>query len=157
MLTSEQYGLELIIIIFSTLANSLSSVSPSIDVVGLIIFWRVLMGIGIGGDYPLSAIITSEFATTKWRGFMMNAVFAMQGIGQFLAGLLLLIATVGFKDSLSTAATAKDCSTTTACVESIDKIWRLIVGFGAVPGAIALYCEFFFWILYFLGQGCLCI
>jgi len=54
------YGLELMIIIFATLAQSLSSPSPAISVVGLIIFWRVIMGIGIGGDYPLSAIITSE-------------------------------------------------------------------------------------------------
>ena len=54
------YGLELIIIIFATLAQSLSAASPAISVVGLIIFWRVLMGVGIGGDYPLSSIITSE-------------------------------------------------------------------------------------------------
>ena len=54
------YGLELIIIIFATLAQALSASSPAISVVGLIIFWRVLMGIGIGGDYPLSSIITSE-------------------------------------------------------------------------------------------------
>lgn len=37
------YGLELIIIIFATLAQSLSSPSPAISIVGLIIFWRVLM------------------------------------------------------------------------------------------------------------------
>ncbi len=37
------YGLELIIIIFATLAQALTSASPSIDVVGAIIFWRVLM------------------------------------------------------------------------------------------------------------------
>ncbi len=54
------YGLELILIIFATLAQALSSNSPSISIVGIIIFWRVLMGIGIGGDYPLSSIITSE-------------------------------------------------------------------------------------------------
>lgn len=54
------YGLELILIIFATLAQSLSSDSPAISIVGIIIFWRVLMGIGIGGDYPLSSIITSE-------------------------------------------------------------------------------------------------
>ena len=54
------YGLELILIIFATLAQSLSAASPAISVVGLIIFWRVLMGVGIGGDYPLSSIITSE-------------------------------------------------------------------------------------------------
>lgn len=54
------YGLELILIIFATLAQSLASDSPAISIVGIIIFWRVLMGIGIGGDYPLSSIITSE-------------------------------------------------------------------------------------------------
>ena len=40
------YGLELILIIFATLAQSLTSNSPSINLVGIIIFWRVLMGIG---------------------------------------------------------------------------------------------------------------
>jgi len=41
------------------------------------------MGIGIGGDYPLSAVITSEFASTKSRGRLMTAVFAAQGWGNF--------------------------------------------------------------------------
>ena len=54
------YGLELIIIIFGTLAQSLSAPSPAMSIVGLLIFWRVVMGVGIGGDYPLSSIITSE-------------------------------------------------------------------------------------------------
>ena len=72
---------------------------------------------------------------------MMNAVFAMQGIGQLMAGLMLLIATAGFKDSLATATSPKTCSTTLPCVQSVDKMWRLLVGWGCVPGAIALYCE----------------
>lgn len=41
------------------------------------------MGLGIGGDYPLSAVISSEFAATKIRGRMMSAVFASQGFGSF--------------------------------------------------------------------------
>ena len=56
----KMYGLELILIIFATLAQALSSASTAVSIVGVIIFWRVMMGIGIGGDYPLSAIITSE-------------------------------------------------------------------------------------------------
>jgi hypothetical protein len=40
------YGLELIIIIVATLAQSLSAPSSSMSIVGLIIFWRVIMGIG---------------------------------------------------------------------------------------------------------------
>jgi MFS transporter, PHS family, inorganic phosphate transporter len=54
------YGLELILIIFATLAQALSAHSPAASIVGVVVFWRVLMGIGIGGDYPLSSIITSE-------------------------------------------------------------------------------------------------
>ncbi|MCJ1475079.1 acid phosphatase pho5 [Lambiella insularis] len=131
------YGLELIIIIFATLAQALSSNSPSMSIVGVIIFWRVLMGIGIGGDYPLSSIITSEFATTKWRGAMMGSVFAMQGIGQFAAGVVALICVSGFKGSLSEAKSNATCSGD--CQEAMDKIWRIIIGFGAVPGCIALY------------------
>jgi MFS family permease len=35
------------------------------SVVGLLIFWRVVMGVGISGDYPLSSIITSEYAQSS--------------------------------------------------------------------------------------------
>ena len=133
----KMYGLELILIIFATLAQALTASSPAVSVVGLIIFWRVLMGIGIGGDYPLSAIITSEFATTKWRGAMMGSVFAMQGIGQLAAGLIALIVASGFKESLLSAKSYGTCGG--VCGLAVDKMWRIIIGFGAVPGCIALY------------------
>ncbi|KZF21763.1 MFS transporter [Xylona heveae TC161] len=133
----KMYGLELLLIIFATLAQALSSASPAMSIVGLIIFWRVIMGIGIGGDYPLSSIITSEFATTKWRGAMMGAVFAMQGLGQFAAAMIALIVTSGFKESLMTASGAGKCDG--VCGLAVDKMWRVIIGFGAVPGCIALY------------------
>ncbi|KAK0764759.1 hypothetical protein N5P37_002226 [Trichoderma harzianum] len=131
------YGLELIVIIFATIGQALTSGSPACDVIGLIIFWRVIMGIGIGGDYPLSSIITSEFASTKWRGAMMSAVFAMQGLGQFTAALIMLFVTLGFKGSLSSAATTATC--TGVCQLAVDKMWRTLIGFGAVPACIALY------------------
>ena len=40
------------------------------------------MGVGIGGDYPLSAVLTAEFSSTHIRGRLMTAVFANQGWGQ---------------------------------------------------------------------------
>ncbi|CAK7568722.1 MAG: acid phosphatase pho5 [Sporothrix epigloea] len=131
------YGLELIVIIFATLAHALTSNSPSVNIVGVIIFWRVLMGVGIGGDYPLSSIITSEFATTKWRGAMMGSVFAMQGLGQLTGALVMLFVTLGFKESLMTSTKPADC--TGVCALAVDKMWRTLIGFGAVPGCIALY------------------
>jgi PHS family inorganic phosphate transporter-like MFS transporter len=131
------YGLELIVIIFSTLAQALTSNSPSINIVGVIIFWRVIMGIGIGGDYPLSSIITSEFATTKWRGAMMGAVFAMQGFGQLGAAIVMVIVTAGYKSDLLTAKTYATCGGD--CALAVDQMWRILIGFGAVPACIALY------------------
>lgn len=133
----KMYGLELIIIIFATIGQALSSSSPSVEIVGLIIFWRVLMGVGIGGDYPLSSIITSEFATTKWRGAMMGAVFAMQGFGQLTSALVMVFLTLGFKQTLSASSGITNC--TGDCVIVVDKMWRVLIGFGAVPACIALY------------------
>ena len=40
------YGIELIIIIIGTLGQSLSGPGLSTDIVGVIIFWRVIMGVG---------------------------------------------------------------------------------------------------------------
>ena len=67
----------------------------------------------------------------------MGSVFAMQGIGQLAAGLLALITAAGFKESLMTAKTAAACGG--VCGLAVDKMWRVIIGFGAVPGCIALY------------------
>jgi len=64
------YGLELILIIFATLAQSLSGAAPGLSIVGVLIFWRVLMGIGIGGgesrcfDSARSGSFANSFAQT---------------------------------------------------------------------------------------------
>ena len=71
------YGIELMIILLGTVGQALSGQGSSVPILLPIIFWRVTMGIGVGGDYPLSSIITSEFASVKWRGALMNSVFAM--------------------------------------------------------------------------------
>lgn len=134
---NKMYGFELIVIIFATIGQALTSSSPSCDIIGLIIFWRVITGIGIGGDYPLSSVITSEFATTRWRGAMMAAVFAMQGLGQLCAAFVMLFVTLGFKAYLSEAKDVSQCSGD--CQIAVDKMWRTLIGFGAVPACITLY------------------
>lgn len=67
----------------------------------------------------------------------MGSVFAMQGIGQFAAGIMVLIVTAGFKNSISGNTSYTNC--TGGCAEAVDKMWRIVIGFGAVPGCIALY------------------
>jgi PHS family inorganic phosphate transporter-like MFS transporter len=58
----KMYGLELIVLIFTTIGLALSSEGAfgSMSVIGLLVFWRFSMGLGLGGDYPLSAVICSE-------------------------------------------------------------------------------------------------
>lgn len=70
---------------------------------------------------------------------MMGAVFAMQGIGQLCGALVMLFVTLGFKESLSEASTRAKC--TGDCQLAVDKMWRTLIGFGAVPAVIALYCK----------------
>lgn len=68
---------------------------------------------------------------------MMGAVFAQQGFGQLAAAIVALIVTVGFKESLETASSVGKCSG--VCQLAVDKMWRVVIGFGAVPACIALY------------------
>jgi PHS family inorganic phosphate transporter-like MFS transporter len=109
------------------------------------------MGVGIGGDYPLSAVISSEFASTRTRGRLMTAVFAFQGWGNFgivlpirlsisssnsdgrlvAAALVGLIVVAAYKDGIS-----HDSYT---ALNHVDYCWRLLIGLGCVPGTIALY------------------
>lgn len=67
----------------------------------------------------------------------MGAVFAQQGIGQLTAAFVMLFLTLGFKQALSQSPGIDQCDEW--CAVAVDKMWRALVGFGAVPAAIALY------------------
>lgn len=62
------YGVELVIVIFSTLgvASASTGVHSSLtgdntmNILSWLLVWRFVMGIGIGAEYPLSAVITAE-------------------------------------------------------------------------------------------------
>ncbi|KAM0789097.1 hypothetical protein ACM66B_003154 [Microbotryomycetes sp. NB124-2] len=127
----KMYGIELMIIIIATVGQAVSGSAPAITLLGVLIFWRALMGVGIGGDYPLSATITSEFAATRIRGRMMTAVFAFQGWGQLSAAIVSVVVVSAYKSSILSDAVGNE--------KALDHCWRLLIGLGAVPGAVALY------------------
>ncbi|KAG7665443.1 PHO84 [[Candida] subhashii] len=131
------YGLELIVMIFATIFQCTLGESPAINFVAIFTTMRILMGIGIGGDYPLSSIISSEFSTTKWRGAIMAAVFSNQGIGQVFAGIVAMVLVAAYRDALEPATTGAECIGD--CRKACDQMWRILIGFGCVPGCIALY------------------
>ncbi|KAI9460366.1 phosphate permease [Russula earlei] len=125
------YGIELMIIITSTFAQALSGSGPAVNIIGALTFWRFMMGVGIGGDYPLSAIITSEFAATRSRGRLMTAVFASQGWGYIVSVIVALVTVSAFKGAI-----LQDQPTD---LRHIDYCWRILIGVGCIPGIIALY------------------
>lgn len=134
LVTYEQmYGLELIVMIVAVLGLTLSTSGQSVGIVGLSMFWRIILGIGIGGDYPNSSVLVSEFSTVRWRGAMIGSVFAAQGLGAASASVAGLLCVTGFKRYLQVS----ECDVN--CQLALDKSWRIIYGLGIVPAIIALW------------------
>ncbi|TVU44259.1 hypothetical protein EJB05_03695, partial [Eragrostis curvula] len=100
-------------------------------------FFRFWLGFGIGGDYPLSATIMSEYANKKTRGAFIAAVFAMQGFGILTGGVVTLVVSAAFRARYDVPAYAEDPAGSTPA--QADFVWRLIVMFGAVPALLTYY------------------
>lgn len=100
---------------------------------------------GIGAEYPLSAVITSEWSSTSSRATMLSSVFLMQPVGQALAqvvGVLVLLgqdAAYGLHDKRC----GLDSLHEEECKKIIDGIWRWVIGSGAVPAVLAIIFRFF--------------
>ncbi|KAJ1666743.1 hypothetical protein IW140_002334 [Coemansia sp. RSA 1813] len=122
------YAASLMIAIFTTIASAFSnSMVMGINVFVVLFIWRVLLGFGIGGDYPLTATIVSEYASVHNRGKMISAVFSCQGFGNVAAPIVGIIVTACFKNSIDRN------------VLYLDYVWRIIIGIGCIPGLCTLY------------------
>ncbi len=120
--------------IYSSLAGKTGFVSPfhdiakikclhftQLDLRKLLQVWRLLLGVGCGGVYPLAASIAAESSSAKEdRGKLVALTFSMQGVGYLAVSLvaLILVWLLG---------------------EESDIAWRLLLGFGCIPG-LALIC-----------------
>ena len=78
--------------------TQVASNSDPITVISVLIGSRILMGIGIGGDYALSATMMSEWSPKKLRGTYLAGVFAMQGVGYLVASSMSGIFTLFITD-----------------------------------------------------------
>lgn len=122
------YGISLLLMVLGAVVGAMSSSAErGLSAVAMLCIWRFILGIGIGGDYPLSAVITSEYATQKTRGMMMAAVFAMQGVGQLTAAIVAVVVLRCFKNAIEDD------------VMNVDYVWRLCIGLGCVPAVIGAY------------------
>lgn len=101
------YGYEVLVLAAGAVA---SAFAPNI---WWLIGFRAVLGFGIGGDYPVSATIMSEYAAKRNRGRMVSLVFAMQGAGLVVGPLIaIILLSTGMSDGLA---------------------WRIMLALGAVP------------------------
>jgi PHS family inorganic phosphate transporter-like MFS transporter len=100
-----------------TIAGALgSALAPSYWV---LIAFRFVLGFGVGGDYPVSAVMVSEYANRKDRGKLVGMVFGTQALGLIVGPLIALsLLGAGFSN---------------------DTVWRVLLGLGAVPAAAVIY------------------
>ncbi|KAF8009805.1 hypothetical protein BT93_J0716 [Corymbia citriodora subsp. variegata] len=131
------YGITLVTMVGCALASGLSLGSTAHSVIGCLCFFRFWLGFGIGGDYPLSAVIMSEYANQKTRGGFIAAVFAMQGVGILVAGAVAMLVSKIFLAAFP--ADPFDVDPVYSTQPQSDFIWRIVLMFGAVPAALTYY------------------
>ncbi|KAF4670231.1 hypothetical protein FOZ61_001249 [Perkinsus olseni] len=83
---------------------------------------RLVLGFGIGGEYPLSAAMASERSSAATRGRVTAGIFSMQGLGAVVAAVLPLILL--------------------ACGSPLQATWRVLLAVAVLPSAFALYLRF---------------
>ncbi|GCE16909.1 MFS transporter [Dictyobacter kobayashii] len=101
------YGYELLVLAAGAIASALAP-----NIIWLLIF-RFVLGVGIGGDYPVSSTLMSEYSNRKDRGKLITFVFSTQALGLIIGPLLTYI--------LLQSGVDKELT------------WRLILGVGAIP------------------------
>jgi len=106
------YGVEAALL---SLGALFSAFAPNLP---WLIALRSIMGLGIGGDYPVSSVIMSEYANVKDRGKLIALVFANQGIGTVVAVAVGIGAAVALPPGVA---------------------WRVMAGIGAIPAALVIY------------------
>ncbi|KAI3469768.1 hypothetical protein Pfo_026431 [Paulownia fortunei] len=131
------YGMTLMLMVICSIASGLSFSDKPKAVMATLCFFRFWLGFGIGGDYPLSATIMSEYANKKTRGAFIAAVFAMQGFGILAGGMVAIIISSTFKAAYP--APAYEDGAVASTVPEADYAWRLILMFGALPAALTYY------------------
>ncbi|KAH7442983.1 hypothetical protein KP509_02G011300 [Ceratopteris richardii] len=131
------YGITLMCMVFSSIACGLSFGHTAKSVMTTLCFFRFWLGFGIGGDYPLSATIMSEYANKRTRGAFIAAVFAMQGFGILGGAAVAIIVAVAFKNAFPEPPFNVDPVASTPL--AADFAWRIIFMVGAVPAALTYY------------------
>jgi PHS family inorganic phosphate transporter-like MFS transporter len=135
------YGLELFIIILACAGmvqasqGYMTSTGRTMDIYQSFAWWRALLGLGIGSEYPMSAVIAAEFTSTDARATMMACVFLMQSVGRVLAFGVGLGSLRGLSQSMGLRF---DDPNDDSAKFVLDAVWRIVVGIGGLFAVVAV-------------------
>lgn len=105
-----------VIAVAMVVASLGSALAPSL---GVLIGFRFLLGFGVGGNYPVSAVLMTENANRQDRGRLVGLVFSTQALG-LIVGPLVALALLGSGAGPNLT-------------------WRLLLGLGAIPAAAVIW------------------
>jgi PHS family inorganic phosphate transporter-like MFS transporter len=109
----------LVLIIVGTLLSAAVFETEAVSIFAMLAVTRCILGLGIGGEYPLAATITKEKNASSKSNHKTVLVFSMQGVGIMVAALMFLLLV--------------------ACGTAPEALFRLLLGFGAIPGLATIY------------------
>ncbi|RDX42220.1 MFS general substrate transporter [Lentinus brumalis] len=118
----------IILATIGTICDPTGFLSPSGSLIWLGV-WRIILGIGIGGDYPMSASVATDRANLARRGTLLGYIFANQGWGSFVGSLATIIVLLCYKQTMDV-----DGHTS-----RVDGVWRILVGLSLIPAFGTLY------------------
>ncbi|KAG6907148.1 hypothetical protein DXG01_010325 [Tephrocybe rancida] len=125
------YGKELMLIILATvltITTPTGTLSPDNCLIYLGMF-RILLGVGVGGDYPMSASVTSDRSNLRKRGTMLAYIFSNQGWGSLMGSLVTIIVLACYRHVMDDEGKTS----------KVDGVWRIVVGVSLVPAFGTLY------------------
>ncbi|KAF9255563.1 phosphate transporter [Marasmius fiardii PR-910] len=125
------YGKELMLIIFATilcLTTPTGQISPDSCLIYLGMF-RILVGVGVGGDYPLAATVTTDRANLRKRGTMLAYNITNQGWGSFCGSLVTIVVLACYKHVMDVEGKTS----------KVDGVWRIVVAVSLIPAFATLY------------------
>eukprot|EP00808_Paulinella_micropora_P007670 g43161.t1 len=107
-------------IIVGALMAALSWPWGALSLYAVIAIWRFVLGLGVGGEYPLSATIAAESTQSHAkRASSVSMVFSAQGLGLVASsGIFLLLLESKMQ---------------------LQHMWRLAIGLGALPPMLTFY------------------
>jgi SHS family lactate transporter-like MFS transporter len=105
-------------IVFYAVASALSGLAPTY---GMFVLFRMLFGIGMGGQWGVGASLVLESVSAKWRGLLSGFLHQGYSLGNFLAALAFLTV----YPSMAAAHPAY--------------AWRVMFFIGGIPALLSLF------------------